>query len=519
MKYFLIFSVFLFAGLGLYAQVPIDEKRQQEYVNSNSFRTAKYTDENIPLFEESRQLLPQPIFDEDFGYVEMYWKVWEMSFSRFRKPALGSPFISNYIDEAFNEGLFMWDTAFMTMFCNYAWKLVPGIQSLNNFYFTQMDDGEIVREIDEITGEPRSYWAKPGTPASLNHPILGWAELRSFRLTNDTARLHKVFAPLAAHYYSYNKIKDPITGLFYGSWASMDNSPRIEGMLCSIDTSAEVVLLAKNLAYIASILGLKEESLRFESEAKAVSDIINKYLWCNRTDFYYDLNTDRKIHNIKTIAAYWTLLASIADREQAEALVAKLNDPSEFGRLHMVPTVPASEPTFEPEGQYWRGGVWTPTTVMVVEGLKQYGYNTLADKVALNHLENVYKVYKKTGTVWEFYQPDRSEPGVLDGYSTRFDFTGWTACAPISLFIESKIGLDIDAPRNTITWSLTTNQRVGLGNISFGSNNVDLIAEAENEDGKRKIRIKAEEPFQLIIIKKGVLNRYDVGGGNTDILL
>ena len=35
----------------------------------------------------------------------------------------------------------------MTMFCNYAPSLIPGIGSLDNLYAKQHEDGEICREI------------------------------------------------------------------------------------------------------------------------------------------------------------------------------------------------------------------------------------------------------------------------------------------------------------------------------------------------------------------------------------
>ncbi len=67
-----------------------------------------------------------------------------------RRP--GSGFVSPFIDAAFNQNIFLWDTCFMTMFCNYAHPYVPGICSLDNFYAKQHADGEICREINRTTG-------------------------------------------------------------------------------------------------------------------------------------------------------------------------------------------------------------------------------------------------------------------------------------------------------------------------------------------------------------------------------
>lgn len=514
-----ILSVWI-AGLSctlLSAQVPLDTIKQHEFVDKNPFKSSTYKPEPLPVFSETRDLLPQPVFDEDKGYLDMYWKTWELAYGRFRQPAPGSPFVSNYIDEAFNEALFLWDTGFMTMFCNYAFRHVPGIQSLDNFYFSQMADGEIVREIDENTGLPRYQYAQPGTPASLNHPILAWAELESFSITNDTGRLKKVYYPLVAYYFAYNKIKDPVSGLFYGSWASMDNSPRLPGMLCSIDTSSEMVLFARCLARIAEIIGLPEDYEKFITLAGDLTSIINRRLWNDKTGFYYDLNKQEQIHTVKTIAGYWTLLAGIANKAQAAALASELTDTTEFKRTHMVPTVPASEPEFDPRGSYWKGGVWTPTNIMVIEGLNKYGFDQLASEIALNHLENVYRVFRKTGSVWEFYQPDFAEVGFQEGHNTRADFTGWTACVPIKLFIEYKIGIHIDAPNNTLDWNITGTENVGINKLGFGNNTVDLICrKADSGSTDRKVAISSGSPFKLIIhyrnrtvskeIKSGVNN-------------
>ena len=106
----------------------------------------------------------------------------------------------------------------MTMFCNYGHPYVPGIGSLDNFYCKQFEDGEICREIDRATGKDYDEWVNregggllsrvqglstrsptsgreaPQPPPhltldALNHPIFAWAELESFRITGDRARL------------------------------------------------------------------------------------------------------------------------------------------------------------------------------------------------------------------------------------------------------------------------------------------------------------------------------------------
>lgn len=106
----------------------------------------------IPRFPETREQLPAPIFDERPQWIDLYWKAWELAFRNFHDPAPGSALVSPFIDAAFNENIFQWDTCFMTMFCDAAFPLVPGISSLDNFYARQHEDGEICREIRRDTG-------------------------------------------------------------------------------------------------------------------------------------------------------------------------------------------------------------------------------------------------------------------------------------------------------------------------------------------------------------------------------
>ena len=80
----------------------------------------------------------------------MYWKTWELAFLNFREPEPQSGFVSQFINAGLDSvwvDLFQWDSCFMSMFCNYAHPLVPGIGSLDNFYAKQYEDGEICREI------------------------------------------------------------------------------------------------------------------------------------------------------------------------------------------------------------------------------------------------------------------------------------------------------------------------------------------------------------------------------------
>jgi glycogen debranching enzyme len=498
------------------------------------FSKKQYEPRPLAGFEATREKLPSPIFDEDPNYVRCYWKAWELAFRNFHEPAKGSGFVSQFIDAAFNQNIFLWDTCFMTMFCNYASPYVPGIGSLDNFYAKQHEDGEICREINRTTGVDFEQWVNKdnepmfsrwgytlmetgqkrvsvvyqGRPApapnpkltldAMNHPIFAWAELESFRLTGDKDRLSLVWEPLVRYYAVLQKYLRQGNGLYLTDWASMDNSTRnkcLEPGGCGIDISSEMVLFARHLSQIADILGKQAEGRRYQREAEELSTLINRHMWDEQRKFYFDLTVKGERAPVKSIAAFWPLLAQVASKAQAEALVAELENPETFKTIHRVPTLAANEPGFDPKGGYWVGAVWAPTDKMVMAGLDNYGYTDMARQIAMNHLRNVVAVFKETGTIWENYAPQQ----VAHGEPAKGDFVGWSGIGPIAFFIEYAVGIRADATGNRITWDIHSLDRVGIERLWFGGKMVSLVCEKADAAGVRTVTVKSDGAFDLAI--------------------
>ena len=139
-----------------------------------------------------------------------------------------------------------------------------------------------------------------------------------------------------------------------------------------------MVLFARQLAGGCCIDRETEEAARFSRDAEQLSREINRRMWDRSKNFYFDLTLDGKRAPVKTVAAFWTLIANVASHVQASALVAQLKNPATFGRLNKVPTLSADEPGYDAAGGYWRGSVWAPTVTMVIRGLEKYGYTDFA---------------------------------------------------------------------------------------------------------------------------------------------
>lgn len=533
-------------------QAAIAEESQPHEELGRYFSKKRHVPAPLPRYEELQGQLPSPIYDDNPLWVETYWKAWQLAFRNFYEPAPQTGFVSQFIDAAFNQNIFLWDSCFMTMFCNYGSPLVPGIATLDNFYAKQHEDGEICREIDRSTGIDFSPWmnrenqslfsrwgwvrdletgdAPPFTPAlyrgrkapspnpklsldAMNHPILAWAELESFRVTGNTARLQMVWEPLVRYFQSFKEFVRQGNGLYMSDWASMDNSPRNRYLNqggTAIDTSAEMALFARHLSQMAGILGKEKEASQFAQEASALSEIINRRMWDKKRKFYFDLTLGGKHAPVKTIAAYWTLIARVASPSQTAALVAELENPRTFGRTNLVPTLAADEPEYDPSGGYWRGAVWPPTTTMVIRGLEAQGYNDLARKIALQHLSLVAETYRKTGTIWENYSPDAAQ----QGKPAKGDFVGWSGMGPIMFLLEYAIGLRPDASRNELLWELTSGGRRGCDRFRFNGHVVSLLAEPRaGNPAQRRIRIESDGDFTLRVAFKGLEKQFPVARG------
>ncbi len=510
------------------------------------FAKKQYEPRPLPVFAATKDKLPSPIFDEDPNYVKCYWKAWELAFRNFHEPAPGSGFVSPFIDAAFNQNIFLWDTCFMTMFCNYAHPYVPGICSLDNFYAKQHEDGEICREIDRTTGRDFEPWVNAKdeplfsrwgytldtgqkrvnvvyqgrlipTPNSkltldaLNHPIFAWAELESFRLTGDKDRLRLVWDPLTRYYAALQKYLRQGNGLYLTDWASMDNStrnPYLQPGGTGIDISCEMALFARNLAHIATILEKEPAAGQYRRDAEELSTLINRLMWDEQRKFYFDLTPQGEHAPVKSVAAFWALLAQVASEHQARALLAELMNPETFNTPHRVPTLAANEPDFDPRGGYWKGAIWAPTNKMVIAGLENCGHLNPAREIALNHLRNVVEVFRDTGTVWENYAPR----DIIPSKPAKADFVGWTGLGPIAFFIEYAIGIRANALANQLTWDIHSSKRVGVERLWFGGKTVSLVCAAADATGARTVIVKSSAAFDLTVYWQGRTKTVQVPG-------
>ena len=134
---------------------------------------------------------------------------------------------------------------------------------------------------------------------------------------------------------------------------------------------------------------------------------------------------------------------------------------------------------------------------MVIDGLWRKGYRAEAQRIAENHYAAVFEVWKNTGTFWEYYAPEKLEPGFM----ARKDFVGWTGLPPIAVFIEYILGIKSDYSERRIEWDLTRTEAHGIERYPFGPDGVvDLRVRArKSADETPAVTVSTNVPFELVV--------------------
>ena len=168
-------------------------------------------------------------------------------------------------------------------------------------------------------------------------------------------------------------------------------------------------------------------------------------LWDPADSFFYDRDrrTGKPIR-VRTGAGFLPLWAGIASSEQAAALVEKhLRNPREFWTPLPVPSYARSEPSYTqryepPAGAdplyslssghcNWCGGMWPHWTYLIIHGLEQYGFHSVAGDIAAKWLAAA----SNPAGLYEWYN---AETGQGEG-SNPF----WAGSSVLGLFAATEL--------------------------------------------------------------------------------
>lgn len=151
----------------------------------------------------------------------------------------------------------------------------------------------------------------------------------------------------------------------------------------SVDLNAFLYREKLILADMAQELGDNAAAAVWRGQAAHLRDLINASFFDPVTGFYYDRKLGGTLLTMRGRGPEgWTALwAGAAEQRQADAVIAKMLDPAEFGTPVPMPTAAVSNPSYDPE-IYWRGRVWLDQVYFGVAGLRNYGRAAEADAIA-----------------------------------------------------------------------------------------------------------------------------------------
>lgn len=475
-------------------------------VQENSFITNEVSNAAFPLASQWAENVPRAIWEGHEDAVSAFSNAWLMVGGKIKSPESGTNFKKNYVYTPFGKSVFIWGSAFITMFGQYASNVFPFIEQLDNFYAAQTPDGFIPRQLGIYDG--RSQFER-NDPSSTGGNIFAWAELEWYRYSGDETRLKKVYPVLLAYHEWIRKNRTWKDGTYFSSgWGcGMDNIPRMDtrkysaefhhGFISFVDVTFQQIFNAKNLIRIAEIIGAEPDT-SLKDEVAALTKIANTQMWDDATSLYHDLDREGKRVGVSHIGGFWALLADIVPHERKTQMMKRLFDPEYFAAPTGTRSLAKGERGYEPDGgNYWRGGVWCITDWAIVRGLDACGRKEDAHNLAKRNVLAVARVFKDTHTIWESYDPEKLTHGKLYGSPVRKDFVGFSGVTPIAMLIRDVFGIDI-TPKG-IVWNVRLKERHGIENLTLPDGNVvSLVCEKYDPACKgSRVRITSQRPINV----------------------
>lgn len=316
-------------------------------------------------------------------------------------------------------GFWAWDT---WRFCGATAKFAPELakSSIRAMFDYQQEDGMV---IDCIYTDPRENNARNSKP-----PLVSWAVDEIYNRTGDRSFLAEMYPKLLKYYkWWFQKRDHDRNGMCeFGAadgtieaaaWESgMDNAIRFDNAKMlrnngfsdawsldqeSVDLNAYLALECKYLRKFAKILGADFDGPDYSSQ-------MADYFFDKHINFFCDRRlSDGSFIEEPGCEAYTVLWTKMATQAQVDSMLPTLLDPKKFSTYIPFPTIAADNSKYDPHG-YWRGPIWLDQTYMAIRGLRNYGYNELADKYTLQ-VFNRLQGLKQDAPIHENYSAHTGE--------------------------------------------------------------------------------------------------------------
>ncbi|MFA5204890.1 MAG: trehalase family glycosidase [Lentisphaeria bacterium] len=284
------------------------------------------------------------------------------------------------------RGVWNWDSAFHAVGVS-RWDAALAREQILMFLERQQPSGLLPDVVFE-DGRIADNFGKP--------PVMPWAALTIDRRAPDDAFLQEVYPKFVlyeSHWrqnrggdrhglFNYDAVDaDPAKRLTDAKYESgWDNSVRWDGGIYEVwpvDLNCFMVMLYQALAQMAGRLRLPQDAGRWEKAGAELAQRIETRLWDAATGAYRDFDFGKGAFvDALSPASFMPLYVRIADKPHAEAMARLAASPKKF--TPGWPSVAYDDRRFDPTG-YWRGRTWLNVAYFALKGLKDYGFDEVAD--------------------------------------------------------------------------------------------------------------------------------------------
>lgn len=220
-----------------------------------------------------------------------------------------------------------------------------------------------------------------------------------------------------------------------------DTSYRLDNICANLNTVDLNSLLYKYEIDIAELIknefddcfvtetGITERSRAWLKKAEDRKTIINKLMWNQEKGFFFDYNfVKEKRTEFESATTFYPLWAKLATKEQADLLVEKALPVLEFagGVAGSSKNSCGIINDQRPQKQWDYPNGWAPHQMIIWQGLINYGYNNIAERLAYKWLYTILKnAVDYNGTIPEKYDVVLRTHKVFAEYGnvgTEFDY-------------------------------------------------------------------------------------------------
>ncbi len=265
--------------------------------------------------------------------------------------------------------------------------------------------------MNELNDHLLPWWIRFVATTRLDN-LIGWFRsdnnltIKNERLTNvEALAFYSVQRRLRRKNYDFQKIID-------------------HSLFAIEDITFNSILIRANycLRQIANELEVRLPSDLIVSMRKSVDELDK--LWDEYAEEYYSRDfISHRLLKTTSIGGLIPLYSGGIKKDRALRLVNSLKSERRFKSPYPVPSVPLDSNWFQDQ-RYWQGPTWINTNWLIIEGLKRYGFNDLAEDIRNSSIEMV----QKSG-FYEYFNPHTGEGLGSNSFA-------WSAALIIDLLVN-----------------------------------------------------------------------------------